>query len=80
MRAARASNYLSAGTVEFLLDQDDNYSFLEVNTRIQVEHTVTEVITGIDIVREQLLVAAGEPPFRIAERHILQRDCDRVDG
>jgi acetyl/propionyl-CoA carboxylase alpha subunit len=61
VRAARASNYLSAGTVEFLLDQDDNYNFLEVNTRIQVEHTVTEVITGIDIVREQLLVATGQP-------------------
>jgi pyruvate carboxylase subunit A len=61
VRAARACNYLSAGTVEFLLDQDNNYYFLEVNTRIQVEHTVTEVITGIDIVREQLLVAAGSP-------------------
>jgi acetyl-CoA carboxylase biotin carboxylase subunit len=61
VRAARASNYLGAGTVEFLLDQDDGYYFLEVNTRIQVEHTVTEMITGIDIVREQLLVANGQP-------------------
>jgi pyruvate carboxylase len=61
VRAARASNYLGAGTVEFLLDQDDNYYFLEVNTRIQVEHTVTEMITGIDIVREQLLVANRQP-------------------
>ncbi|SPF46338.1 Pyruvate carboxylase subunit A [Syntrophobacter sp. SbD1] len=61
VRAARASNYLSAGTVEFLLDQDDNYYFLEVNTRIQVEHTVTEMITGLDIVREQILVATGLP-------------------
>ncbi|MCE5334803.1 MAG: acetyl-CoA carboxylase biotin carboxylase subunit [Desulfobacteraceae bacterium] len=61
VRAARASNYLNAGTVEFLIDQDDNFYFLEVNTRIQVEHTVTEVITGIDIVREQIRVAAGEP-------------------
>jgi acetyl-CoA carboxylase biotin carboxylase subunit len=61
VRATRACNYLSAGTVEFLLDQDDNYYFLEVNTRIQVEHTVTEMITGIDIVREQLLVAGGQP-------------------
>jgi acetyl-CoA carboxylase biotin carboxylase subunit len=61
VRAARASKYLGAGTVEFLLDHDDNYYFLEVNTRIQVEHTVTEMITGIDIVREQLLVANGHP-------------------
>jgi acetyl-CoA carboxylase biotin carboxylase subunit len=61
VRATRACNYLSAGTVEFLMDQDGNYYFLEVNTRIQVEHTVTEMITGIDIVREQLLVAGGQP-------------------
>ena len=61
IQAARASKYLGAGTVEFLLDQDDNYYFLEVNTRIQVEHTVTEMITGIDIVREQLLVANRQP-------------------
>ena len=72
VRAARASNYLSAGTVEFLLDQDDNYSFLEVNTRIQVEHTVTEVITGIDIVREQLLVATGEP-LSVSQKDIFFR-------
>jgi pyruvate carboxylase subunit A len=60
VRAARAANYLSAGTVEFLVAPDDTYYFLEVNTRLQVEHTVTEVITGIDIVREQLLIAMGE--------------------
>jgi pyruvate carboxylase subunit A len=61
LRAARAANYLSAGTVEFLVAPDDSYYFLEVNTRLQVEHTVTEVVTGIDIVREQLLIAMGEP-------------------
>jgi pyruvate carboxylase len=72
VRAARASNYLSAGTVEFLLDQDDNYYFLEVNTRIQVEHTVTEMVTGIDIVREQLLVAAGQP-LSVAQKDIFFR-------
>lgn len=57
--AARKTGYVSAGTVEFLVDHDDQYYFLEVNTRIQVEHTVTEMITGIDIVREQIRVAAG---------------------
>jgi pyruvate carboxylase subunit A len=61
VRAARAAKYLSAGTVEFLVAPDDTYYFLEVNTRLQVEHTVTEVVTGIDIVREQLLIAMGEP-------------------
>lgn len=60
VKAAKASNYVNAGTVEFLLDQDDRYHFLEVNTRIQVEHTVSEMITGIDIVREQIRIAAGE--------------------
>ena len=58
---ARAANYLSAGTVEFLVEPDGTFYFLEVNTRIQVEHTVSEVVTGIDIVREQLLIALGEP-------------------
>ena len=61
VRAVRAANYLSAGTVEFLVDPDGAFFFLEVNTRLQVEHTVTEMITGIDIVREQLLIAMGEP-------------------
>ena len=60
-KAAKACNYVNAGTVEFLLDEEDRYFFLEVNTRIQVEHTVTEMITGIDLVREQIRIAAGEP-------------------
>jgi pyruvate carboxylase subunit A len=60
VEAARASRYVNAGTVEFLLDENDHFYFLEVNTRVQVEHTVTEMITGIDIVREQIRIAAGE--------------------
>jgi acetyl-CoA/propionyl-CoA carboxylase biotin carboxyl carrier protein len=59
--AASAVGYRSAGTIEGLLDKEGNYWFLEMNTRIQVEHTITELVTGVDLVREQVLVAAGEP-------------------
>ncbi|MCD7865974.1 MAG: acetyl-CoA carboxylase biotin carboxylase subunit, partial [Clostridiales bacterium] len=60
VRAARAANYQSAGTVEFLLDQDKNYYFMEMNTRIQVEHGVTEMVTGLDLIKEQIFIADGQ--------------------
>ena len=66
--AAKAARYLSAGTVEFLLDEDGSFYFLEVNTRIQVEHPITEMTTGIDLVKEQIKVASGHPlPFTQAD-------------
>ncbi|MFW2366242.1 MAG: acetyl-CoA carboxylase biotin carboxylase subunit [Desulforhopalus sp.] len=61
VQAAKASHYLNAGTVEFLIDKEYNYYFMEINTRVQVEHTVTEMITGIDIVRNQINIAFGKP-------------------
>ena len=70
--AARAAGYRSAGTIEGLLTREGEYFFMEMNTRIQVEHTVTELVTGIDLIREQVLVAAGEP-LSVAQDEVMLR-------
>ena len=73
VKGAKAANYISAGTIEFLLDQHNNFYFMEMNTRIQVEHPVTEMVTGIDLIKEQIRIAAGEK-LRI------QQDDVRING
>jgi len=74
LTVAGKSGYRNAGTVEFLVDADDRFYFLEINTRLQVEHTVTETITGIDIVRRQIKIVQGVP-LDLAQKDVLCRGC-----
>lgn len=72
VRLLKAANYYSAGTCEFLLDKENNFYFIEVNARIQVEHPVTELVTGVDLIKEQIRIAAGEK-LRYSQRDIVLR-------
>ncbi len=74
VRLAKTANYYSAGTVEFLLDKNNNFYFIEINSRIQVEHPVTEMVTGTDLIREMILVAAGHK-LSFEQKDIRMQGC-----
>ena len=76
--AAKAVQYTNAGTFEFLMDAEGKFYYMETNTRLQVEHPVTEMVTGLDIVKEQIRIAAGQRLSVQAERRHLHRPLDRV--
>ena len=65
VRLVKAAEYTNAGTVEFIVDQENSFYFIELNARIQVEHPVTEMVTGVDLIKSQIMIAVGKPlPFR----------------
>jgi len=74
IRAAKALNYKNIGTFEFLVDKDENFYFIEINTRIQVEHPVTEMVTGIDLIKEQIKIAAGENISTLSKDYLLKKE------
>ncbi|MFO7892771.1 MAG: acetyl-CoA carboxylase biotin carboxylase subunit [Longimicrobiales bacterium] len=78
VKAAQAIDYQSAGTVEFLLDEDGKFYFMEMNTRIQVEHPVTELVTGYDLIKEQIRVAAGEK-HSVPDKGVLELDGHAIE-
>ncbi|MBN2073486.1 MAG: acetyl-CoA carboxylase biotin carboxylase subunit [Actinobacteria bacterium] len=75
VRAARAINYKNLGTIEFLMDENEHFYFIEINTRIQVEHPVTEMVTGLDLVKEQIRIASGEGISNLKEYYEPRGHC-----